>query len=275
MDVEAKRRLVEPGLAQISVNRQCELLGLPRSSLYYEPVPTSELNLTLMRLIDQQYTSTPFYGSPRMTAWLRREGYQVNPKRIERLMRLMALVAIYPRARVKPAPGHQVYPYLLRNVPIERVNQVWSMDITYIPLRRGWVYLAAVIDWFSRYVLAWVVSTTLEEAFCIEAVQRALQLGQPEIFNTDQGAQFTSPRFTKPLLAAGVRISMDGRGRALDNIFVERLWRTVKQEEVYLKDYATPAEATAGMDRYFPFYNDERPHQALAYKTPREVYFAA
>lgn len=274
LGVETKRQLVEPGSGQISIVRQCELLGLPKSSLYYQAAKTSDLNLKLMRLIDELYTSRPFYGSPRMTACLRRAGFAVNPKRVARLMRVMGLTAIYPRARVKPAPGHQIYPYLLRDVPVVRINQVWSTDITYIRLRRGWVYLTAVIDWFSRYVFSWEVSTTLEGSFCIEAVRRALRRGKPEIFNTDQGSHFTSPRFTEPLLAAGVSISMDGRGRALDNIFVERLWRTVKQEEVYLNDYETPLEAISALGRYFPFYNQERPHQALGYKTPQEVYLA-
>lgn len=273
MGVEAKRQLIEPTLDEISIVRQCELLGLSRSSHYYQSAPTSDLNLKLMRLIDEQYTATPFYGSPRMTAWLRRQGYDVNHKRVWRLMKMMCLVAIYPRARAKPAPGHQIYPYLLRNLPIVRINQVWSTDITYIRLRRAWVYLTAVIDWFSRYVLSWEVSTTLEGSFCIQALERALGAAKPEIFNTDQGCHFTSPKFTAPLLAAGVSISMDGRGRALDNIFVERLWRTVKQEEVYLKDYETPQEAISSLGRYFTFYNEERLHQSLGYKTPKEVYF--
>lgn len=275
MDVEAKRQLVEPGQGQISITRQCELLGLPKSSLYYQPVQTSDYNLQLMRIIDEMYTVTPFYGSPRMTACLRRRGFAVNPKRVVRLMQVMGLQAIYPRARAKPAPGHRIYPYLLRHVPVVRINQVWSTDITYIRLRRGWLYLTAVIDWFSRYVLTWEVSNTLEGTFCIEALERALRAGKPEIFNTDQGSHFTSPRFTAPLLAAGVSISMDGRGRALDNIFVERLWRTVKQEEVYLNDYETPSEAICRLGRYLHFYNNERPHQALGYKTPQEVYLAA
>jgi putative transposase len=208
-----------------------------------------------------------------MTAVLRQQGYAVNPKRVRRLLRTLGVEALYARPRTSvAAPGHRVYPYLLRGVAVERVNQVWSTDITYIRLRGGFVYLVAVLDWFSRYVLSWELSNTLETGFCLEALEAALARGRPEVFNTDQGAQFTSPAFTGRLAAAGVRISMDGRGRALDNVFVERLWRTVKYEEVYLQDYESMGDARRGLARYFPFYNEERPHQALAYRPPVAVY---
>ena len=256
--------------------RQCELLNLNRSTYYYSPQAESEYNLHLMRLIDEQYTKTPFYGSPKMTVFLRELGHPVNHKRVERLRATMGLQAIAPRKSLStPAPGHKIYPYLLRNVPIVRVDQVWSCDITYIPMAQGFVYLIAVIDWFSRYVLSWSVSITLEVDFCVEALQAALQQNHPTLFNTDQGSQFTSEAFTRCLLEADIAISMDGRGRALDNIFVERLWRSVKYEEVYLKAYASVAEAIAGLGAYFRFYNEERYHQSLRYCTPAAVYFAA
>jgi putative transposase len=253
--------------------RQCQLLGLSRASLYYQPRGESDENLHLMRLLDEQYTRTPFYGVCKMTAWLRSDGYRVNEKRIRRLLRLMGLEAIYQRPRLSdPAPGHRVYPYLLRGLEIERPNQVWSTDITYIRLLHGFLYLVAIIDWFSRYVLSWEVSVTLDSEFCQSALQRALVVGSPEIFNSDQGSQFTSTAFTDRLLARGIRISMDGRGRALDNIFVERLWRSVKYEEVYLHDYQQVPEAISGLGRYFDFYNGERLHQALGYRTPEAVF---
>jgi len=265
--------LIEPAHLHLSVARQCELLKLSRAGFYYGPQGEGAENLHLMRLLDEQYTRTPFYGVCRMTAWLRTQGYQVNEKRVRRLLRRMGLVAIYQRPRLsEPAPGHRVYPYLLRGVAIERVHQVWSTDITYIRLRGGFVYLVAVIDWFSRYVLSWEVSVTLDSEFCISALERALGLGQPEIFNSDQGAQFTSTAFTTRLLARGIRISMDGRGRALDNIFVERLWRSVKYEEVYLHDYCHVPEAISGLGKYFRFYNGERLHQSLDYRTPEAVF---
>lgn len=271
--VEHKRRLIDVQHQQISVRRQCSLLGLSRASLYYQERGEKEENLELMRLLDEQYTRTPFYGVRRMTAWLARQGHQVNHKRVSRLMRLMGLEAIYPKPRLSlPAPGHRIYPYLLRGLKIERVNQVWSTDITYIRLLGGFVYLTAVIDWYSRYVLSWAVSITLESDFCCEALKQALQQGQPEIFNTDQGVQFTSQAFIEILKEQAVRISMDGRGRALDNIFVERLWRSVKYEEVYLHDYADVPAAVKGLGKYFGFYNTERLHQSLDYKTPAAVY---
>lgn len=249
---------------------------MPRSTVYYEPVGVSAADLELMRELDEQYTRTPFYGSRRMTAWLRTQGYAVNRKRVTRLLELLGLEAIVARRRLsRPAPGHRIYPYLLRGVPIERVDQVWSTDITYIRLRRGFVYLVAVLDWYSRYVLAWELAPTLDTEFCVTALETALRHGQPEIFNTDQGAQFTSAAFTGRLEAAGVQISMDGRGRALDNVFVERLWRSVKYEEVYLKDYAGFTDAVRNLAAYFRFYNRERLHQALGYRTPAAVYRAA
>jgi len=227
-----------------------------------------------MRLLDEQYTRTPFYGSRRLSAWLQTQGYAVNRKRVQRLLGIMGLEAIYPKPKTSLAhAGHAVYPYLLRNVTIERVNQVWSTDITYIRLRGGFIYLVAILDWFSRYVLAWQVSITMEADFCVETLEQALGQARPEIFNSDQGSQFTSAQFTGRLAAAGVQISMDGQGRCLDNIFVERLWRSVKYEEVYLKDYESAFVATASLGQYFDFYNRERLHQALNYRTPHEVYF--
>jgi putative transposase len=273
---EAKRALIDRDHEQLSLARQCELLRLPRSSWYYEPRAVSEENLTLLRLLDEQYTRCPFYGVRRMTAWLRRQGYRVNPKRVARLMRVLGITAIYPKPHLSvPGDGHEIYPYLLRDVAVERRDQVWSTDITYIRLAQGFVYLVAVLDWFSRYVLAWELSVTMDVGFCIDALDRAFETGaRPEIFNTDQGAQFTSREFTGRLRAADVQISMDGRGRALDNVFVERLWRTVKYEEVYLKDYVSVPSARANLEAFFRFYNEERLHQALDYQTPAAVYAA-
>ena len=268
--------MIDPTHPQVSIARQCALLGLPRSTWYYAPVGETAENLTLMRLLDEQYTKTPFYGVARMTAWLRQQGYAVNPKRVRRLLRRMGVEAIYPKPRLSLADsgenGGRRYPYLLRGRPITAVNDVWSTDITYIRLRSGFLYLVAVLDWYSRYVLAWDLSNTLDTRFCLQALEGALRHGQPTIFNTDQGVQFTSLAYTGRLEQAGIQISWDGRGRALDNIFVERLWRSVKYEEVYLHDYATGADAYGGLTRYFRFYNHERPHQALGYQTPAQVY---
>jgi len=248
-------------------------VGLPRSSWYYAPVGPSATTQELLDRLDEQYTRTPFYGVRRMTAWLRGAGDPVNPKRVRRLLRLLGWEALYPKPRTSvPAPGHRLDPYLLRGVPITYVDQVWSSDITYIRLAQGWVYLVAILDWYSRYVLAWEVSNTLDTAFCVAALDRALARGRPTIFNTDQGSQFTSQEFTGRLAAAGVQISMDGRGRALDNVFVERLWRTVKYAEVYLKSYETVPVATRSLGAYFRFYNEERLHQALGYRPPAAVY---
>jgi len=252
-------------------------LGLARSSFYYEPAGETAENLELMRLIDRRYTEHPFEGSRKLAAWLGRElrdqGQVVNRKRVQRLMALMGLQAIYPRPRTSaPGPGHRVYPYLLRGVAVERPDQVWSADITYVPLPSGFMYLAAVIDWFSRYVVAWRLSNTLDGEFCLDLLDEALGRGTPAVFNTDQGAQFTALAFVGRLEAAGVKVSMDGRGRCLDNVFVERLWRTVKYEDLYLRGYETVPELLAGLGRYFAFYNEGRLHQSLGYRTPWEVY---
>ena len=273
--MEQLRQLVEPGHAQLSLRQQCQLLGLSRSSLYYLAKPVDEEDLMLMRLLDQQYLRTPFYGVRRMTRWLREEEWTVNEKRVRRLLRLMGLEAIYPRPRLSEASAeHRKYPYLLKGVTIDRPGQVWSTDITFIPMNQGWLYLTAVLDWFSRYVLSWRLSNTLDGVFCLEALEEAMAgHGRPEIFNSDQGVQFTSAAFTGVLEREGIAISMDGRGRALDNVFVERLWRTVKYEEVYLKGYRDGQEAHQGLSRYFPFYNQQRSHQSLDYLTPAAVYF--
>jgi putative transposase len=259
----------------LSVVRQCALVGLARSSYYYERMVTeSAENLELMRLIDELYLRRPFYGSPRITDWLRDLGWQVNEKRVARLMRLMGLQAVVPGPHTsRPHPEHRVYPYLLRGLAIVAPDEVWCADITYIPMYRGFLYLVAVMDWFSRYVLAWELSNTLESGFCVVALNQALGRGRPGIFNTDQGAQFTSEDFTGSLEASGVRVSMDGRGRVMDNLFVERLWRTVKYEEVYLRDYADGIAARSGLAEYFHFYNTERRHQSLGRRTPEAVYF--
>jgi len=256
--------------------RQCELLELARSSYYYEPAGESEENLWLMRLLDEQYTRTPMYGSPRMTVWLNHRdlGFAVNHKRVERLLRVMGLQALYPKPKLSAGgAGHRVYPYLLRGVHITRPNQVWSTDITYVRLAHGFVYLVAIMDWYSRYVLSWELSNSLDTSFCVEALERALARSRPEIFNRDQGVQFTSLDFTDRLAAAGVSISMDGRGRVFDNIFIERLWRSVKYENIYLKNYETVPAVLAGLAQYFRFYNRERFHQALDYRTPEAVYY--
>ena len=241
--------------------------------MYYEPVGEREENLRLMRLLDEQYTRAPFYGSRRMTAWLETQGYLVNRKRVSRLMEVMGIEAVYPKPKLsQPGAGHRIYPYLLRGTTVERVNQVWSTDITYIRMAQGFLYLVAVMDWFSRFVLSWSLSLTMEVEFCVEALKRALQRGCPEIFNSDQGPQFTSEKFTGELAERQIAISMDGRGRCMDNIFVERLWRSLKYEEVYLKDYASVAEARAGISGYFQFYNHQRLHQSLGYRTPAATY---
>ena len=260
-------------LSPVSVRQQCELLCLSRSSFYYAPVPVSAEDQEVMNQIDEIYTKWPFYGARRMSRELKARGFFVGRKRTGRLMRLMGLEAIFPKRNTsKPHPGHPVYPYLLRGVNVTHTNQVWSMDITYIRLRQGFVYLAAVMDWKSRYVLSWKISNTLTNDFCVEALKEALEYGTPEIFNTDQGCQFTSEDFVRVLRDRKIQISMDGRGRALDNIFVERLWRSVKYENVYLKGYETIPDAEVGLKEYFDFYNLQRYHQSLAYKTPWLVY---
>jgi len=263
-----KRAEVEKAMATISVVRQCGLLELSRSTFYYQPVGEDVYNLELMRRIDEQFTKRPFYGVPR------RMGYEVNPKRVRRLMRVMGLEAIYPKPRLSAnGPDHKVYPYLLKEVTVDRPDQAWATDITYVRLTHGFVYLMAILDWYSRYVVSWELSTTLDSGFCLEALRKALRISKPEIFNTDQGPQFTSGDFTRCLLDEGIQVSMDGRGRVYDNIFVERLWRSVKYEEVYLHDYQTVPAARAHLSDYFGFYNTERPHEALGYRTPHEVYF--
>jgi putative transposase len=270
---EHRRPLIEVGHPELSVRRQCALLGLNRSSFYYAPAGETPEDLRLMRLIDEQYTACPFYGSRRMTAWLIQQGEAVNRKRLQRLMRLMGLEAIYPKPRLSLAgAGHRIYPYLLRGVTIERPDQVWSADITYVPMATGFVYLAATIDWYSRYVVAWRLSNTLDGSFCLEMLDEALSQGRAEVFNTDQGAQFTAEVFTGRLESARVAVSMDGRGRALDNVVVERLWRTVKYEDIYIQSYEEVPELRRGLGRYFVFYNHARLHQALGYRTPAAVY---
>lgn len=265
--------MIEPGHPKISVRRQCELVGLNRATFYRQPSGETPLNLRLMGLIDGEYTRTPFYGYRKMTARLQAQGYAVNRKRVARLMRLMGLQAIYPRPRTSIAhPQHKKYPYLLRGMTITRPNQVWSADITYVPMPTGFMYLVAVMDWFSRFVLAWQLSNTLDGLFCLDALRLALRQGQPDIFNTDQGVQFTANDFTGELAAAHIQISMDGRGRAFDNIFIERLWRSVKYEDIYIKEYPTVPALEHGLHDYFEIYNYERPHQSLAYRTPADVH---
>jgi putative transposase len=258
----------------VSVRQQCELIGLSRATYYRQPGPETAFNLHLMRLIDEEYTRTPFYGYRKMTARLNMRGYEVNRKRVARLMRTMGLQAIYPGPRTSVSqPQHKKYPYLLRGLSITQPNQVWSADITYVPMPTGFMYLVAVIDWFSRFVLAWQLSNTLDGLFCREALQKALTQGKPDIFNTDQGAQFTAHEFTHLLDTAQVQISMDGRGRALDNIFIERLWRSVKYEDIYVKDYPSVPALDYGLCDYFQIYNYERPHQSLDYRTPAMIHF--
>lgn len=260
---------------QISIVRQCELLDISRSGWYYEPREETALNLELMRIIDEQYKRTPFYGVRQMTAHLRRIGYTINEKRIRRLMRLMGLEAIYPKPDLsRPDKRHKIYPYLLRGVAITGPDHVWSTDITYIPMQRGFMYLVAVMDWYSRYVLSWELSNSMESSFCVNALEHALSLyGKPQIFNTDQGSQFTSNVFTSVLLDKKIDISMDGKGRATDNAFIERLWRSLKYECVYLNVPQTGLQLYKDLEAYLDFYNSERPHSSLADKTPEEAYF--
>jgi len=269
-----RRKLVDRKHRAISIRRQCELLGIARSGLYRPRRAANDNDLPLMRRIDELFTSWPFLGSRRLTALLREEGHGVNRKRVQRLMRKMGIAALGPKPRTtKPAPGHKIFPYLLRGVAVERPNQVWCADITYIPLGRGFLYLIAIMDWASRAVLAWRLSNTMDVSFCVSALEEALaRFGTPEIFNTDQGSQFTSAAFTGVLMGAGVRISMDGRGRWMDNVFIERLWRSLKHEDIYLKGYADGGEAHAGIATWFGFYNTRRPHQALNHRTPMAVW---
>ena len=274
MSLERRRQMIEPEHPQLSIVRQCELVSISRSGFYHRPAGETALNLELMRLIDAQFLKTPWYGSRQMASHLRREGYKVGRKRLRRLMAKMGLVPIYQRPRTTvPHPEHRIYPYLLREMAITRSNQVWCTDITYIPMRRGFLYLVAVMDWATRKVLSWRVSNTMDVEFCVAALEEALaRFGRPEIFNTDQGSQFTSPRFTGVLHAAGVRISMDGRGRWMDNVFIERLWRSLKYECVYLHAFETGSELRAGLSRWITYYNARRPHSTLAGRTPDEAY---
>ena len=268
-----RRSLLDPDHASISLRRQCDLLDLPRSTAYYAPIAESQENLDLMKEIDAIYLDNPSYGSRSLTAVLVNAGWAVNRKRVQRLMGRMNIAGVTPKRNLsKPAPGHRVFPYLLRNVAISHPDQVWSTDITYVPLRNGFVYLTAVMDWYSRYVLSWKLSNRLEGSFCVEALDEALQRGKPNVFNTDQGTQFTSAVFVNRLLDRAVAVSMDGRGRALDNVFIERLWRSVKYQEIYLRDYATVADVEEGLKLYFEKYNHERPHQSLGNLTPAKVY---
>jgi putative transposase len=271
--VAEKKATVEPEHSSIPISRQCELLGLARSSFYYEPQPETEQNLRLMGMIDKQYTDTPFYGVRRMTAWLATQGEQVNVKRVRRLMKKMGIEAIYPKQNLSKSQDNvRKYPYLLKEEEIVAPNQVWSTDITYIQLPKGFVYLTAVIDWHSRYVLSWELSNTMDITFCLSVLEKALAQNTPKIFNTDQGSQYTSLAFTGRLEEKGIAVSQDGKGRALDNIFVERLWRTVKYEEVYLKGYTSVQQALEELEKYFDFYNNVRLHQSLGYQTPAAVH---
>jgi len=268
-----RRALIEPSIPP-SVRRQCELLLVARSSLYYAPVEPDAQELALMRRIDELHLKHPFFGSRMLTQTLKMQGLLINRKHVQRLMRLMGLESLAPKPKTSSlAHEHPIYPYLLREVTVSRVNQVWAADITYIPMLRGFAYLVAIIDWYSRRVLSWCLSNTLETTFCVEALLEALaRFGKPEIFNTDQGAQFTADSFTRVLRDCGIKISMDGKGRCIDNVFVERLWRSLKYEEVYLNPYDTMGEARMGIGRYFDFFNHERPHQALGYQTPGSFY---
>jgi putative transposase len=276
MSAPDRRALLDRNHGQISIRRQCTLLGVVRSGVYRPPRPANDNDVTLMRRIDELFTAWPFLGSRRLATLLRAEGHAINRKRVQRLMRKMGIAALGPKPRTTvPAPGHKIYPYLLRELAIERPNQVWAADITYIPIGRGFLYLVAIMDWASRAVLSWRLSNTMEASFCVSALEEALaRFGTPEIFNTDQGSQFTSAAFTGTLAAAGVRISMDGRGRWMDNVFIERLWRSLKHEDVYLKGYADGREARAGIGAWIAFYNTRRPHQALGNRSPMAVWRA-
>lgn len=268
-----RRGLIKPGDPDFTIESQCNLLGVSRSTYYYEPHLDDAFNLAMMKEIDKVFTAYPFYGKKRISAVLKSKGYKVGVDLARTLMKRMGIKAIYPKPNLsKPYPGHKIYPYLLRGIEIKRKNQVWSTDITYLPMRHGFLYLTAVIDWYSRYVLAWRLSNSLDGIFCREVLLEALKGGTPEIFNTDQGAQYTSTEFTKILKIAEIAISMDGRGRALDNVWIERLWRSVKQEEVYIRDYADGLDAHQSLSRYFNFYNEERLHSSLGYETPGRVY---
>jgi putative transposase len=275
LSVEDKKKLIGAEDEKLSIRKQCDLLQLHRANLYYEPVRVSKETLRIMHRIDEIFTESPFFGSRKILEGLRREGFCIGREKVQSLMRKMGLIAIYPKPNLsKRHPEHKKYPYLLANVKITRPHQVWSSDITYIRLRPGFLYLVAVMDWYSRYVLSWRLSNSLDVSFCLEALEEALEQGCPDIFNTDQGSQFTSNDFIGILLSKGIRISMDGRGRVFDNIFTERLWRSVKYEEVYIKDYQAYRDAREGLGNYFTFYNNRRYHQSLGYKTPSEIHYA-
>ena len=274
MSMPDRRAKLDRAHGVLSIRHQCRLLGLSRSGVYRTPLPANDDDLKLMRRIDELFTERPFLGSRRIARMLSEEGATINRKRVQRLMRKMGIEALGPKPRTsKPAPGHRIYPYLLRGMTIDRPNQVWAADITYIPMGRGFLYLVAVIDWASRAVLSWRLSNTMDVSFCVDALENALsRFGTPQIFNTDQGSQFTSMAFTGALATAGIQISMDGRGRWMDNVFIERLWRSLKHEDVYLKGYADGKELHGGLSDWIAFYNDQRPHQALGYRTPMTVW---
>ena len=271
---EQKRNLIEWNCREVSLSTQCDLLSISKGALYYKPITMDPFSVAVMAFIDRQHMQTPFYGSRKLVVELGKNGYIVNRKRVQRLMREMGISAIYPKRSLSQRnKAHKIYPYLLKDVKIDTPNFVWSTDITYIQLREGFLYLVAIMDWYNRYVLSWRLSNTLDVSFCLEALEEALGKGTPTIFNSDQGSQFTSKDFTRILLDKGIKISMDGRGRVFDNIFIERLWRSVKYENVYLKGYETCAETIDGLGSYFPFYNNQRPHQALGYKVPYEIHY--
>ena len=274
MSAPDRRAKLDRSHGDLSIRRQCAMLGLARSGVYRKPCPTNDNDLEAMRRIDAPFTARPFFGARRIARTLSEEGFPIDRKRVRRLMRVMGIEALGPKPRTtKPAPGHRIYPYLLRDLTINRPNQVWAADITYIPIGRGFLYLVAVIDWASRAVLSWRLSNTMDASFCVAALEDALaRYGKPEIFNTDQGSQFTSAAFTGVLIEAGVRVSMDGRGRWMDNVFIERVWRSLKYEDVYLRGYADGREARAGIGEYFAFYNEQRLHQALGYRAPMAVW---
>ena len=274
MSTPDRRGLIVRDQGSLSVRRQCKLLGVARSGVYRPAAPANDNDLAVMRRLDELYTAWPFLGSRRMAIMLKEEGFAINRKRVQRLMRGMGIAALGPKpGTTKPEPGHKIFPYLLRNLTIDRPNQVWAADITYIPIGRGFLYLVAIMDWASRAVLAWRLSNTMDVSFCVSALEEALaRYGRPEIFNTDQGSQFTSAAFTGALASAGIQISMDGRGRWMDNVFIERLWRSLKHEDVYLKGYGDGREARAGIGQWIGFYNETRPHQAHGYRTPMAVW---
>jgi putative transposase len=278
MSVKEKKAMITPNHSKLSIQKQCELIHLPRSSYYgkTDPAIETEENLQLMALIDQEYTRHPFLGSRKLRDYLRRQGHQVNRKRIQRLMQTMGIMSVAPKPNTSLGnKAHPVYPYLLRDLTIDHANQVWCTDISYIKLRGGFVYLVAVMDWYSRKVLSWELSNTMESSFCVSALERAIRLyGTPDIFNTDQGAQFTSEAFTRVLKQHQIKISMDGKGRWMDNVFIERLWRSVKYEDIYLKEYKSAEELRSGLKKYFQYYNHERTHQSHGILTPAEVYRA-